>query len=227
MSVMSYVNGPVRGAVLPELAGDGAPWPVPGRKDRRLHAHQILREAEREAQALVEAARQKAAALTEEAYREGKLQGRGEALAEAREHCQAGAAALEAAARRLRSLDEEFRTKAGEAIVSLALAVAEHVCRREIRQDPALILSTIREALTLLPGLEEIVVRLHPEQFALIQEHRNELLGTQDAMRALRLVADPRIEPDGCLVETPGCLVDASLPAQLEEARRRLRGDPR
>jgi len=227
MSVSSYVDGAVRAAILPELVGDGAPWLVPGGNDRRLRAQQILREAEQEAQVLVTAARQKAAALTEEAYREGKLQGRAEALAEARERCQAGAAALEAAARQLQSLDEEFHTKAGEAIVSLALAVAEHVCRREIRQDPALILSTIREALTLLPELEEIVVRLHPEQCAFIQDHRNELFGTQDAMRALRLVADPRIEPDGCLVETPGCLVDASLPAQLEEARRRLCGDPR
>lgn len=214
----------MRQAIFPELTRGESP---PGElAPARARAHQILREAEREAQALVEAARQSSAARVEEAYREGWLQGRAEAVAQAGGQIQQVAAGLGAAAAQLCALAEEFRAQAGETIVSLALAVAEGICRREMLQDPDAVLRSVRAALALLPEPAEIRVRLHPDQLALIQQHRDELLGTTETVTSIRLLPDPSIEPGGCLVEAPGCLLEATLAAQLEEAGRRLRGDP-
>jgi flagellar biosynthesis/type III secretory pathway protein FliH len=39
-------------------------------------------------------------------------------------------------------------------------------------------------------------------------------------------VSDPTVPVGGCVVETPHSMVDATFPAQLEEARRRLREEP-
>jgi flagellar assembly protein FliH len=220
------MRGSAQEAVFPELAEGGTPKHVAGCADTQARAHRILRQAEREAQALLQAARDKIAALTAEAAREGRREGRSTALTETRGLCVAAVRALEAAALQLRHAQDEFRTAAGEAIVSLAMTVAEHVCRRAIAQEPGLILGTVQDALRLLPESGDIVVRLHPDQVALIEEHQRELVGTRDAPHGLRLVPDPEIEPGGCLVETPDCLVDASLPARLEEACRRLQGEP-
>jgi flagellar assembly protein FliH len=193
-------------------------------------AHQILQEAELEAQALVEAARQKAASLEQEGYREGWLQGRAEVLGEARGELQQLMAALEAGALRVRAMEDDFRTQACETIAGLALAVAERILRAEIVQDPEATLRGVRAALAVLleQGSEqgEVLVRVHPTQHATIQEHRAGLLAVAEGVPALRVLPDPAIEAGGCLVEAPGCLVDATIAAQLEEARRRLREAP-
>ncbi len=218
---------PEGGAVFPELAGDhpSAADAAPGNPKAR--GPQTIREAERAAQSLVEAARQKAAILAQEGYRDGRLQGHAEALAEARDRCRQVARALEAAVERLHGLEEAFHSQATEAIVSLALAVAERLCREVVAQDPAAILSTVRTALTLLPEAEEVTLRVHPDQAAMLQSHREELLGLLEGARSFRLLPDPAVESGGCLVEGPGGLVDATLAAQLAEAGRRLRGEPR
>jgi len=225
MSKMLWSITPDHGGAFPELVADPPPCaeaPI----TERARRHQLIREAEREAQALVEAARQKAAILAQEGYRDGRLQGHAEALAESRDRCRHVAQALETAAERLHNLEEEFRSQAAEAIVSLALAVAERVCREAVAQDPTAILSTVRAALTLLPEAEEVTLRVHPDLAAMVQSHREELLGLLEGARSLRILPDPAVESGGCLVEGPGGLVDATLAAQLAEAGRRLRREP-
>jgi flagellar assembly protein FliH len=214
-------------AILPELTRgefpDGERSPANG----RARAHQIMREAEREAQALVEAARHKAASLAQEGYQDGRLQGRAEGLAETRAQHQQLVAALEAGVARLRVLEEEFRAAAGALVVDLGLAVARRICRAAIVQDPTIVLDTVRGALALLPENGEAVVRVHPDHLAMIREQQPKQLESVEGAISPRLVPDPAVEPGGCLVETPGCLVDATLSGQIEEAGRRLRGDPR
>ena len=81
-------------AVLPELSGGRG---APARPEPVGHA--ALRQAERQAQALIEAARQKSAERLEEGYREGLRQGRAEALAEGRLALEACLRALTAGTR--------------------------------------------------------------------------------------------------------------------------------
>lgn len=213
-------------AVFPELARDPSRPEASLPAHARRRAHQIVREAERDAQALVEAARQKASAMAAEGYRDGRLQGQAEALAEMRGQIQQLAAALETAITRIRCLEEDFRARAIEVVVELALAVAERICRDRFRQDPAAILPTVQEALTLLPEAGEIVVRMHPDQLATLRGYRDGPLGRLESEWNLRLLPDPSMEVGDCLVETPASLVDATLAEQLDEARRRLRGLP-
>ncbi len=226
MSSTPWSAAPLERAVFPEFAGGGLPSADASPADPAARAHQIVREAEREAQTLVEAARQRAAIVAQEGYREGRLQGRAEALAEGRGRLQQAAGGLEAAAARLHTLEAEFRARVSETIVSLALAVAERICRAEIAHDPAVILRAVQEAVGLLPEPGDVVVRVHPEQLAMLQEHRAGGPGTGGIATGLRFLSDPTVDPGDCLVETPDCLVDATLATQLEAARQRLRSIP-
>jgi len=214
-------------AVFPDLAAGKSPDTSACAQDLGARAHQILQEAEQEAQTLLGAARQKAASLEQEGYRDGLLQGRAEAFAEARTGIQQLVTALGAGAARLRSLEEEFRRHAGETVIDLALAVAERILRAEVARDSRATLRVVQAALDALPEHGEVVVWIHPDQCAMLQDHRSELLAAAEGATALRILGDPTVEAGGCRVETPGSLVDATLSGQLEEARRRLRGDPR
>jgi len=208
-------------AVLPELAlGAASRRPRPG--DLDLGARHPLREAEREAQSLLEAARQKSVILTEEAVRDGRLQGKAEGLAEARATLEGLVRTLTATATLLQAQEEEFRAQAQTVVVELALAVAARICRAATAQDPTAILETVTGALAALPEPGEITVRIHPDHLAILQDHRLGLIGTLGESAALRFVADPGVEPGGCLVEAAGGLVDATVSGQLDEARRRL-----
>ena len=100
--------------------------------------------------------------------------------------------------------------------------MAERILRAEVTQDPEGILRVVRAALAALPEPEETVVRVHPDAAALLQAHREEFGEATSERPALRIVGDPMVAAGGCLVETPHSVVDATFPAQLDEARRRL-----
>ncbi|HSB73580.1 MAG TPA: FliH/SctL family protein [Candidatus Methylomirabilis sp.] len=210
-------------AVFPELSGRSGRRPASVETDGPDGAHAILRGAEQQAQALMEAARQKAGAAVEAGHREGRLQGHAEALSEYRERLRLLAAGLATAAARIATLEEEVRSQGAETVVRLALEVARRILGAEAAQDPAVVLRAVRTALQLLPEPGEVVVRIHPDQHAILQAHRGELCEAREGLTSLRFQADAAIEPGGCLVEAPGSLADATIAAQLEEAGRRLR----
>ena len=191
--------------------------------DPDAEAHRAVEHAECQAQALMESARQKASVLLQEGLREGRLQGRAEALAEARQRLHELSQGLTAACARLQALDAEFRTRAGEVVVDLALLIAERILHAEVRREPTLLVQTVRTALAALPGPAEIVIRANPESVALLQAHRMELEDTVEGA-AMRIVGDPTILEGECVVEAPHALVDATFSAQLAEAKRRLQG---
>ncbi len=213
----------VQPVVFPELIARSAAPAGPGQEGDPERAHTILRRAEAQAQALVEAARQKAAAQLQAGYREGQLQGRSEALAEGRERLTQLLTALAVAVARVEDLEQEVRGRSAELVITLAQEVARRILQAEIASAPEAFLGLVRATLGELPTAADIVVRVHPDQHAMLEQHRAALQeGREDAAR-LRVIGDPAIESGGCLVEAPGCLVDATIAVQLEEAARRLR----
>jgi len=208
-------------AVFPELIRRRGACASSAVLDEPEHAR--LEQAESQAQALMASARQKAAALLEEARREGARQGRAEGLVEARQGLHELASSLAASCERLRALETECRARLEELVVTLALATAERVLHLEVAQNPAAILEQVRSALAVLPaGGEDIIVRVHPTCAERLREHREELMESTRGSAGLRVVGDPAVAAGGCIVETPHSVVDATFPVQLDEARRRL-----
>jgi flagellar assembly protein FliH len=82
------------------------------------------------------------------------------------------------------------------------------VLRRELATDTAALKPVLREALGLLMADgKSTVVRLNPsDRDTLANVGPNEL-----ASLALTLVADPSITPGGCVIESAGTVVDATV----------------
>ena len=221
-SLSRWTSALAASAVFPDLSPVGGGRP-PAAADPVAEAHGIIAGAERQAQALVESARRRAAATLEEARREGRLHGHAEGVEAARGGVRALEEALRTASARVRALEEEIRARAGQVVVELGLLLAERIVGVELGRDPGLLLESVRAAMAALPRADEIVVRLHPDSLGILQGERQSLEARADGA-PIRFAADPAIPAGECLVESSQALVDATLEAQLAEARRRLQG---
>ncbi|HEY8539047.1 MAG TPA: flagellar assembly protein FliH [Steroidobacteraceae bacterium] len=165
------------------------------------------------------------------AYEEAFARGREEGLAAARAETQKGLQQLQT---RIESLDSILRTlsrpleqmsaEVEQQLLSLAIAIARQIVRRELKTDPAQVIAIIRETVALLPAsARDVRVHLHPEDAAVVRERLAET--TSD--RAWSIVEDPVMSRGGCKVTTDTALIDARLETRLNEVIAAILGDER
>ncbi len=154
-------------------------------------------------------------AIQRQAWNEGFEQGRQEGLAaaerEMRERIRTLDRMLQEMARPLDELDDRIE----EELVSLALAVARQLIRREIRTDPGQIVGVIREGIRMLPAAEgSIRLELHPEDAALVRE----LLRLEEGEeRAWHIREDPTLGRGGCRIVNATSRIDATVENRIQQ----------
>ncbi|HEY8484241.1 MAG TPA: FliH/SctL family protein [Longimicrobiales bacterium] len=112
-----------------------------------------------------------------------------------------------------------------ENLVALAVAIAGHVIGREVKGDPQAIADLARRAIAEFPLDQPLRIRLNPQDLATISAVASEGGGPVPIApgRNVRWIADPSIEPGGCVVEGRERIVDGRVDRALERIFRRLR----
>lgn len=105
--------------------------------------------------------------------------------------------------------EQLFGEMEGE-MIRLSLYIATALVKRELSADPRLLAATVADAIDLLPDRAELKIRVSPRELELIGD---EIAQRADAER-IRVVPDPRVDI-GCVVETDGASVDATLQARI------------
>lgn len=162
--------------------------------------------------------------LQEEAYREAFEQG----LAEGRE---AGRAQLREQVERLAGMFydlakpfEELDAEVERELLSLAMALARQIVRRELKADPTQIIGVIREAISALPvAARDVRVHLHPEDAAVVRQN----LAPTESERAWELIEDPVMARGGCQITSATSRIDARLETRLGAILSELMGTER
>ena len=188
-------------------------------------------------QSVVERARLAAvAAGRAEGYAEGYAAG----LASAAETAQAAAAQVRAdaeaaerqrdahlsrsvellltAAAAFRSAEQVALAEVEDTVVELALSIARSVLGRELATSTDPGADAIARALALAPDDGPVTVRLHPDDVLALGELPQAAQGRQ-----LVVVADPAVEPGGCVAEAAGRQVDAQVGPALARVAAVLR----
>src|SRR5688572_3275334 len=163
----------------------------------------------------------------EEAYTKGRAEGLASAEREMRPQLQQLQARVErldaiigTLARPLQELDAEVEDQ----LVQLALTVARHLVRRELRMDPSQVIAIIRETVALLPAAaRDARVHLHPEDAAVVREK----LATPTGERVWTIVEDPVMGRGGCRVTTDTAHIDARLETRIGTVVSALLGEER
>lgn len=143
-----------------------------------------------------------------EGFEKGLAEGRAEGQREQRLQLDQVKSILAQMAAPLQGMSEELQSE----LLTLSVAMAQQLVRREIQVEPGEIIPVITDALALLPShAREVVVHVHPEDAALIRE----LLADATDDADWKLTEDPLLTRGGCRIESLNSSIDASLETRL------------
>ncbi|HEX7686740.1 MAG TPA: FliH/SctL family protein [Burkholderiaceae bacterium] len=118
----------------------------------------------------------------------------------------------------LQTLDAQWNgleEKMALAVTRTAVQLARQVVRHELDTRPEIVAKVAQEAVgAIVLSARHLCVRVHPADHAHVAEGAGEALKARDA----RLVADPAIEPGGCVVDSDLGHVDARIATRWAQA---------
>ena len=155
--------------------------------------------------------------LIEEARAEGEKEGRRQAELELAKAGEAMSQALIATG----ALRGQLLHEAEEDLLKLAVQIARKIMLREFTGEPAVFLGLVRGAVDLAADMGEVVVKLNPEDFAIVSGC-SEFKDLLEEKRGITLKGDAAVGRAGCMVESVRGNIEAGLDAQLEEIFRLL-----
>lgn len=175
--------------------------------------------------------RKEASRAERQAYDEAFAQGKADGIAAGRAEYESRNAELVKRTQRLDAILNvlskplaEMDAQVERQLTTLALTVARHLVRRELRIDPTQVVAIIRETVALLPAsARNVRVHLHPEDAALVRE----VLAAPQSERAWSVVEDPVTSRGGCKVTTDTAHIDARLETRLGEVIAQVLGNER
>jgi flagellar assembly protein FliH len=131
-------------------------------------------------------------------------------------------AALEAIMGTLAKPLDQLDSAIEQELTKLALIIAKHLVRRELRIDPTQVIGIIRHTVGLLPvATRDLKVHLHPEDARIVREKLAQPSGEPEWV----LKEDPLLARGGCRLTTATSSVDARLESRVAEAVNSLLGD--
>lgn len=137
----------------------------------------------------------------------------------------AAAAALAALVKEIEARRAALLNGAERDVVTLALAMAEKVVKREIRLAPEIVLGNVRKALELVAQRGGARVEVNPEDAALIERHAAGALDVFRESPSLAIVPNVRVARGGCIVTNGGAGADLQIETQLAAIERLLAGE--
>ena len=155
-------------------------------------------------------------AVRQEGYAQGFAQAQAQAALETQQRiAEFTRSQGEDAARRLAALFtstdlqlQQSEQAIAQGVLELACELARQVLRQELSLNPNVLLPVVREALgLLLTDSKSALVRMNPLDLEVLEEP----LRAEFASLSLTLLADARVDRGGCLVESAGTVVDATV----------------
>lgn len=156
----------------------------------------------------------------EKGYKEGLIKSQDELATKARQ--------LAAILGTLTTPLEELDFTVEQELVSLAMLVARHLVRRELKTDPGHVIAAVRQAVSILPvAARDIRVYLHPEDATLVREALSVKETTSEEERRWRIVEDASLTRGGCNVETESSSIDSTIESRLSAIIAQVMGGER
>jgi flagellar assembly protein FliH len=177
------------------------------------NTHELLQTARAEAQRIVADAQARAAEIERAARERGRAEAHALAQAELNQAAEDLRARLSDSLSELAGLRAQMVARTEQDMVRLALEIAKKIVRREVKVDHEVALTLARVALTRINSRASATIRLHPDDYDYVREHRERL----DTDSALEIVEDRSIGVGGCIVQSELGEIDARIEQQFAE----------
>jgi len=130
--------------------------------------------------------------------------------------------ALAATIQEIQHAKQAWLTHWERTAVRLATSIAERIVRREIDVQPEISLELVRESLELAAGSSTVRVLLNPKDHEALKPQADALIRDMAGLGACELIADPKVTPGGCRVETAFGTIDQQIETQLQRIEQEL-----
>jgi len=163
--------------------------------------------------------------LVSDAYQRGKRLGISEGREQMKNDFDAATTVMLNIGQELDSLRQTILENSRGELEALALAIAEKITRRSVKEQHETIIRTVEEAIRLAILSEEITVLVNPADYQAVLAKSDEMKAGVTGLRTVSIRADESIEQGGCRLESDNCIVDATMAGQLADVALALQLD--
>lgn len=157
---------------------------------------------------LISRAREEAQSIKEAASKEGYEEGLTQAKADVEEVKNSVMSFLNA--------KQEVFDEVAPYILEMSVDIAKKIIKRELEQDPSLILENIQQLLKTLSKEEtKITLKVNPVQVSLVKAEIPEMLSNSGLDAKIMIVPEEGIMEGGCMLTTTNGVIDATIETQL------------
>jgi flagellar assembly protein FliH len=118
----------------------------------------------------------------------------------------------------LRSTVPRLIQETESALIQLALESAQKIVAG-LPVNAKMVDAVVREGLRQVEDTAEVTIQLHPDDLALLQKHKSEILSGAPGSGPLRFVGSPEVTRGGCLIQTRFGVIDARRETKLDQLR--------
>jgi flagellar assembly protein FliH len=183
----------------------------------------LIKEAQLEAERLLEEARQKAAeeaeAVAEEAWQRGYAEGMAAAAEQNRAILEEARMIRESAAQEYDSILAGMEAD----IVDLVIKTARKAVAGELAANRDVILQLVSSALSECSNKNGAIVRVCPEDGQYLEENRDRLAAMTEGADGLEIKPDSTLKPGDCIIETPLGSIDAGAGTRMDKIEDAMR----
>ncbi len=122
----------------------------------------------------------------------------------------------------LKSVDEKISSYDNEfedLVIKISFDIASKIARRELEKESGIEI-TLKESLRKILGANNVIVKLHPDDYRRINSGNNRDNFFDESFSKMKFESDERIEKGGCIVETEIGNVDGRVTSRLNELKR-------
>lgn len=184
-------------------------------RDRAPAFDDIVDDSAADPHAILANARAEAEQKVREAYEEGLRRGHAAGRQQFDETVGQAAETLLAVCEKMLDSHNAFLDSLQPQLVRLAVSLAERILEREVELDPTVVATTARAALKRILDAERVVLRVNPDDIAILRERRADILAEFERIQSLEFNPDPTIPTGGCVAVTDTLELDARLSEQL------------
>lgn len=124
----------------------------------------------------------------------------------------------------LKSKDDVFEYIAPD-ILEISVDIAQKIVKKEIEQDPQIVLETVLDVLkTLSKDEPKLKLKVNPSQVNLVKDAVPAMVSSLGVEARINVFADATIEIGNCIIETSNGVVDATVDTQLEIIKEVFKG---
>ncbi len=212
---------PVTAGNTPSSAEDAAAadseQTAPPPLDPQAEAARIIAEAEAEAHAIIARAEAEAEQVRTKARQVGLQTGYADGKQAAEKEAAEMIAAIKKVAQSATAAHNQLLTDAEKHLGQLGLAIAKKILTHALTVEPEIITEIVAEVIDSAGIHGSCYVRVHPEDYKILQPHWDAVAHLQQPDEPWELIADSHINRGGCMIDIEGGTIDARLQTKLAQ----------